>query len=292
MKRSRNWCFTDFTLKNGQEAFEEEKNHIRYICWAEETCPETKRKHHQGYVQFKGPVTMANAKKRLGLPGVHLEQARGSVDENKEYCAKEGALIEFGEASTQGQRTDIDGIKALIDKGANEVEIAEANFQLYAMYARSFARYKTLKTKTLTQKFRKITVILLEGYTGCGKSRFAIERSGYVISGCDLQWFDHYESEHTITIDDYSNDVKINRLLRILDGYQLRLPTKGGHTYANWRTVFITTNLQELHQNASEAHRAALRRRINHHFIQWDETKKIQIDVDAIDQEPESSDSE
>ena len=39
-----------------------------------------------------------------------------------------------------------------------------------------------------------------------------------------------------------------------LDGYQLRLPIKGGHTYAYWNKVYITTNKpwENWHEHAFE----------------------------------------
>jgi hypothetical protein len=92
-----------------------------------------------------------------------------------------------------------------------------------------------------------------------------MEEVDFKISGDALQWWDGYDGEKSILIDEYDNQIPITRLLNLLDGYHLRLPVKGGFTYAAWTKVIITTNLNplELHPNAKQQHRAALHRRIN-----------------------------
>ena len=125
--------------------------------------------------------------------------------------------------------------------------------------------YKTMIDKEKRKGFRAVETEVLSGPTGCGKTRRAMESDNvYKIEGSSLQWWDGYEGESTILIDEYSNDVPITKLLNILDGYELRLPIKGGFTYANWNKVYITTNLKksELHNNAKPEHINALNRRI------------------------------
>ena len=121
--------------------------------------------------------------------------------------------------------------------------------------------------KEKTRKFRQVNVEVIEGETGQGKTRHAYgdeAKDIYKIEGDSMQWWDGYEGEKTIVIDEYSNQLPITKLLNILDGYQLRLPIKGGHTYANWTKVYITTNnpWEEWHEHAKPMHRDALKRRI------------------------------
>lgn len=54
--------------------------------------------------------------------------------------------------------------------------------------------------------------------------------------------FDGYDGEDAIIIDDFEGQLKYKHLLKILDGHQLRVNVKGGHRYARWTRVFITTN--------------------------------------------------
>jgi len=46
-----------------------------------------------------------------------------------------------------------------------------------------------------------------------------------------------------LILDDYrGNGLKFEDLLQVLDGRRLMLPIKGGHTYALWTRVIITSN--------------------------------------------------
>ncbi len=264
MKRSRNYCFTDQKMHN-VEKYREVKDR-RYILIGSEVGKKTNKTHFQGFIQFEKPISFTQAKKRLPL-GIHIEACKGSETQNMKYCKKDNNLIlELGECKIQGQRTDIENIYKDIKNGASELEIAEKYPKQHARYWKAFGRYKQLITKVDTKKFRQLDVEFVCGETNTGKTRTAVENNNqhYLINGYDLQWFDGYEAEKCLIIDDYDNDVKITKLLKLLDGYQCRLPVKGGFTYANWTKVIITSNLtpEQLHCNAKPQHRKALFRRI------------------------------
>ena len=88
----------------------------------------------------------------------------------------------------------------------------------------------------------------------------------YKISGGGrkpLEWFDNYEQEDCLLIDDFDDTaVPIELMLQLLDGYRQRLPIKGGHTYAAWEKVIITTNIfSELYASAPQEKLDAFRAR-------------------------------
>ena len=56
-------------------------------------------------------------------------------------------------------------------------------------------------------------------------------------------WFDGYNGEKVLLIDDFSGWVKYRELLTLLDGYPYRCEMKGGHVWAKWNWVIITSNL-------------------------------------------------
>lgn len=270
-KQSRNWCFTDFKLLDFNKIWNEYRDIIRYICVGEEICPKTKKKHYQGWIQFVNKKRMSRVKNILNSKEIHLEPCRGNEIDNNKYCQKEGKHSTFGKYIIQGQRTDLEEIKKMIDNSVPMLEVANNYFSDYIRYFRGLERYQEMVQKNKTKMFRKIKTTLIMGPTGCGKTRKAVEScsSYYKITGSSLKWFDGYDGEKTLIIDEYANDLKITTLLNILDGYQLRLPVKGGFTYANWTRVFITTNLKELHSKANLAHQDALFRRIDECDNMW-----------------------
>lgn len=265
-KESRNWCFTDFELLNHTKIYNEYSDIIRYICYGRETCPKTKKVHIQGWIQFINKKRLNRVKSIFGSNKIHLESCRGSESQNDKYCAKENNFVKLGVYKIQGQRTDLEDVKKTLDKGGSLWKISQDHFSNYIRYTSGFKDYKKMVDQRRTRKFRKVAVEYVHGATGTGKTRTASEENldAFKITGSSLQWFDGYNMEKTLIIDEYNNDVGITTLLNLLDGYQLRLPVKGSFTYANWNKVVITSNNppSDLHTNAREAHREALFRRI------------------------------
>lgn len=85
-KRFRNVVFTSFEVER-QPTFLAEK--MRYLVYQQEICPETGRKHWQGYVEFKSQYGRKAVQLMLGVGECHLEVRRGTAREAAEYCKKE-----------------------------------------------------------------------------------------------------------------------------------------------------------------------------------------------------------
>lgn len=265
-KRSRNYCFTDFEILEWETIYNDNIDIIRYICVGQEFCPKTEKLHLQGWIQFHNPKSLRQVKKIAQSNKLHIEACRGSEKTNDKYCKKDGKYKSWGTFKSQGQRTDLEACKLLIDQGKKLYEIAQNYFPTFVRYFKGLERYKTYKEEEERGEWRNVEVIVLSGKTGSGKTKAAMMNASYKIEGSSLDWWDGYNGETSICIDEYDNDVKITKLLNLLDGYKLRLPIKGGFTYANWNKVYITTNLTEeqLHPQAKQEHRKALDRRITH----------------------------
>ncbi len=259
--RRRNWCFTDYTLKDLAPLYEENQDIIRYIAWGKEICPTTGKEHHQGWIQFLNPKDLGPVKRLIG-GNPHCEPCFGTEFENEKYCSKDGKYTQLGKFVSQGQRSDLEAIKKRIDNGGTM-------FDIWNNYPGDFVRYHPgfQKAIQLVQEYncpswRNVEVEVYMGTTGTGKTRKAMESAGFLIGGDELRWWDGYRGERTICIDEYANNVSCTTLLRLLDGYKKRLEIKGGFTWARWTKVIITTNLEYLHVNALDEHREALHRRI------------------------------
>jgi len=261
--QSRNWCFTDFELLDWSKIYGQSED-IRYICWGEETCPNTKKKHYQGWIQISKKKRLNGMKKVCQSKKIHLEACRGTEGQNELYCQKDNLYKQKGEFTTQGKRTDLDELKKIIDNGGTLKDIADENFKSFIQYNRGFQVYKKMVDKSRRKCFRKVKTIHIHGETDTGKTKKAMsyDPDAYKIHGSGLKWWDEYEGEETLVIDDYDDQIRCPELLGILDGYQLRLPIKGSFTYANWTKVIITSNYEDLHDDAKKMHRDALKRRI------------------------------
>lgn len=269
-EKIRHWCATFFT-----DPLNKFPKNCRYIIYGSEICPETKREHWQSYMELDKPMRIKQIKKIFEDDTVHLEPRRGTRDQAREYCMKDNDYIEYGKwISGQGHRTDLDQIveKMIKDKS----KLGAIMLEYPSAYCRNKNGLKDIAAEIVKKdipKFRKIKTTLLCGPTGCGKTRFAMERATYKIQGSQLQWWQDYAGDEIICIDEYNNDIAITEMLALLDGYPLRLNIKGSHTYAAWNEVYITTNLrpEELHSNAKHSHREALLRRLGKIINFWDE---------------------
>ncbi len=257
----KNWCFTDFELLDWEKIYNSNKD-IVYVCWGKEKCPLTDKIHNQGWLQMGTKKRMEYIKKNINKK-IHIEPCKGTAEDNNIYCQKDKEFKSLGVFTTQGERTDLDSVKEMIDNGESLYDVGHTHFKTFIQYNRGLAHYKTLIDKRLRKDFRQVEVTHIWGETGCGKTRKAMEGEDiYKIQGDGMKWWDGYEGESTIVIDEYNNSVPCTELLGILDGYQLRLPIKGGFTYANWTKVIITSNFEILHDMARTEHHLALKRRI------------------------------
>lgn len=93
--KSINYAFTVFETEDSKVKPIDEID-CKYIIIGKEICPKTGKDHLQGYVHFKNAITLLSAKKRLGANTAHLEACKGSIQQNIEYCKKNGNYDERG----------------------------------------------------------------------------------------------------------------------------------------------------------------------------------------------------
>ncbi len=245
--KSKYWCFT---LNN---ATSEEEQSLRSIVAGEaisylvfgKEVGESGTPHLQGYVEFLTRKTLAAVKSTPGFRRTHLESRRGTSSEADIYCRKDGDVYAIGtlSISRRGKRTDLDSIKTLIDEGTPEAELWDTNFSTMVYHRRAFREYRACK-KPATFRL-DLKVYVLWGAPGVGKSRYAyhINPELYSVPDPSLKWFDNYQGEETILIDDYRGAADSSFLLKLLDIYKLQVPVKGGFLPWHARKIYITSNV-------------------------------------------------
>lgn len=260
----------------------------RGIIFQEEMCPTTSRPHLQGFVRFNTALDRDAVKTRMGYDHVHLEGAVAPAAA-VEYCRKGetrmGECYEEGDLFfEQGKSSQVRALCEEIAQGATMSHIIAEYPVECIRHSRGIQFVKFWHDKTASNKDRDITVIVLSGSPGSGKTRAAYEydRSLYKVDRAAASgevWFDGYDGEKTLLLDDFYGWIPYSQLLNILDRYPLRLSTKGGHGYAGYSTVIITTNAHPRAWYKEACDFRALARRI--HFIVNDDQLR-QAPLEAI----------
>ena len=112
-RQARRWCFTIYESRdrkldewNFHEIFKDWR--VTYMIIGKETCPDTERKHFQGFIHLKDKKRFNQIKKRL--PTACIRMASGSDLKNKKYCEKEGEI--YHEEGT---------VSAVTEKGGSDI---------------------------------------------------------------------------------------------------------------------------------------------------------------------------
>lgn len=254
--RARNYCFTyhltEEEQKNGTtyDQFVRPLDHLRGAIWQLESCPSSGRKHLQGYIEYNSPLRIAAVKRHLG-ERVHLEPRRGTREQAIAYCEKEETRVEgpwragdLGQFQP-GKRTDLDNVAEAITSGKELSSIVEEFPVSYIKYRRGIEALYARVSRPSRMAWREVSVLVYYGAAGTGKTRSAIEESGedfYILDQGERLWFDGYEGQRNLIIDDFYGWIKWGTLLRILDGHPYRCEIKGSFVWAAWTRVFITSN--------------------------------------------------
>lgn len=259
--RSRGWCIT---LNNYTDA---EYVHLLsidsvYSIVGKEVCPITGTPHLQAYVYFKAQKTMSAVK--MQVPRAHLEAAKGNHEQNRQYCSKDNNYVEKGKLPAHGERNDIkSAIATMKERGVKAV--CEDHPEIMVKYSRGML-YVRDQVCPVPKRSCKTHLMVLQGPTGSGKSRLAAELAGedvyYKPRG---EWWDGYQQQSTVIIDDFYGWLQYDELLRLADRYPHKVPFKGGYHEFTSKLIVITSNLDPEEWYKFENYSArlpALKRRI------------------------------
>lgn len=242
---AKHYCFTLNEIEEGKSAKElVEEIHqafdAEYTIGGLEKAPTTGHLHLQGYLALK---TKKRITALIKIKQMHFIVARGSPEENKKYCSKEGDWFEAGEIPVQerGKRNDMKKIHQMVwVEGKTVAEVAAMPGSHQGLrYAQTLSELRPPPRRTEPPQ-----VIWAHGPTGSGKSRWAFHghEGAYVAPG--TKWFNGYQAHEIVIFDDFrAGDMPFNLLLRLLDRYPMQVETKGGFTHWCPKKIIITTSL-------------------------------------------------
>ena len=254
--RARAWVFTiNNHVGVPTEDFLRGPGHppIKYLCFGREVS-ENGTPHLQGYVAFENPVSQPSQYFRQFGNG-WFEVARGSADENAEYCAKDGDCHEFGVRPQSQRDQGHHGIRG------GEIEVARwedawqsaKRGKIEDIPADIRLRHYSTILK-IASKYQKPPAQLQEmdntwiwGPAGTGKSTYAHNTYPGAYKKDFSKWWDGYneddEGHLTVLLDDlhpsWSDKV---RLKNWADVFPFVAEVKGGSLLIRPARIVVTSN--------------------------------------------------
>lgn len=221
-----------------------------YIVMGKETGAEG-RKHFQGYFEFskrKSGKAIDNIFRRVWpLPiSVHFEPARGTQQQNTEYCSKSDTEpFTYGTPTgNEGQGTRMDAHAAMIriKQGATLKQMAEEAPGLFFQYGRAM---QTAIDLFKEHRAEEKQLIFLWGPTGTGKTCHARKE----LDPEPMMWssggfMNGYSGDNDAVLFDDFDWAKMDYKfwLQMTDRYSMTVNIKGGFKKWTPKTIIFTSN--------------------------------------------------
>lgn len=265
MSQSKRWCFTlnnyleeEYALMMGEPA-------AKYVIIGREEG-EKGTKHLQGYYVFVSNKRFGGVKKIMAR--AHWEVAKGTTAQNIKYCQKENNYAERGTPPRDKDQLD----KDQKEKWKDVIRSAREGTTIDE-YPREFIQYNSTITRLYQPKLMDIdeyTGLWYYGDPGTGKSRSARAQYPNLYEKLPNKWWDSYEKEDVVLIDDLGMDHKHmgSFLKRYCDHYPFRVEFKGGSKMIRPKTIVVTSNyrIEDIWAGDDQMIEALNRRFKNHHF--------------------------
>lgn len=260
---------------------------VKYWCICDEVGEE-KTPHTHVYLFSPNAIQFTTIQQRFY--GAHIEPAKGSHRENRDYIRKEGRWLndakhetnlletfeESGELPPERSKRETVSAEILgeIENGASNTEILWKHPGAFTKLHHIEATRQTLLEERYQNEWRDLEVTYIHGDTGTGKTRHVMEKYGYSnvyrITDYDHP-YDGYKGQDVILYDEFRSSRPISEMLIALDGYPYSLPCRYSNKVACYTKVYLTSNipLEKQYPNIqSEEPKTfeAFKRRIHHVF--------------------------
>jgi len=239
------------------------------VWWQKEKAPTTGTPHLQIYFitkvnpRNKNGFTMKWVKENLNSK-MDIRKCKGTHKQCVAYCSKAetrtdgpwhiGEYVEHeaqvagGKQSGEKHKAKLLDIKAAIDAGATDQELWQSNFELMSRAHKSFNAYRSsLKSN---QRRETTKVLVMYGPSGTSKSHTA-NLIGQANGGAywlrkpadgGIDWWDNYNGEPVVIIDEFYGWLPFDTLLRLCDKYPYLVNTKGSFVPFVAKLIIITSN--------------------------------------------------
>lgn len=250
MSKCKRWCYTSFNHLDSESQLSN-SDYLQYHIWQEETCPNTGKRHLQGYIEFTKSVGLSYIKNHWRDATTHFERARGTAEENIAYCSKSSSggsgnptIVGTPFQSHQGKRNDLYALKKSIDEGATDAELYENHFPVMFRHKRHVDEYRKHLSES-AQVLIPVVILIYSKHSGTGKSHLAESMYGpeFTYFTSVPGYFDGYSDHRCICFDDFhGHNYSFSSMKRYLDKYKVNLPVKFSSIPRNSETIIITSN--------------------------------------------------
>lgn len=234
-QRLRNFVFTLNNWTEDERVLLSQTIPYKYLIYGREKG-EKGTNHLQGYCVLRTQRRFEAIKKMI--PRAHIEGRKGTHEQAKKYCMKEGDFVELGEFN-QGDRTDLDETRERCTEEKPMREITTVSSYQQINIALKYLSYNE------TKRDFKPNVIWIYGPSGSGKSRMArtlVTNDDVYTKNDDSKWWDGYDAHENVIIDDFRGSWwKVTEMLSLLDRYEKRVEVKGGFRQFKPKTIIITS---------------------------------------------------
>ena len=247
--------FTHEQIKNNLSTIKTE-----YWCMCDEIGAE-KTPHTHIFLYSKNAIMFSTIQKRFY--GAHIEFAKGTCQENRDYIRKEGKFLdsdkketnkietfeEFGEMPRERKGASdsvTQQVLEMIKEGASNLEIIDVFPSFMTKIQHLDKMRQTIVHEKYKTKFRELEITYIYGETETGKTRYVLDKYGYdnVYKVTNYEHpFDNYENEDVILFDEFRSSLPLKDMLQYLDGYPCKLPARYTDKEACYTKVYIISNI-------------------------------------------------
>lgn len=242
------------------KAILEEFSSCLYWCMRDEIGGEEHTYHTHLYVAFKNAVEFQRIHRCFY--GAHIDPARGSHQENRDYIRKEGkwadsekaetglpeTFEEFGELPPEDskRKKQSEAVLNMLDAGASNAEIIRAYPSEINHLPRLDQARQALLEERYSEENRMLDVEYIWGKAGAGKTSYVLGLHGaknvYRVTNYKHP-FDGYRGQPVILFEEFRDSIPYSEMLSYLDIYPVQLPCRYANKWACYTKVYIVSNV-------------------------------------------------
>lgn len=198
--------------------------------------------HLQGYITFDNKKSWKQLTEIMPKQA-WFEQARGDSKSNYDYCGKDNLFFEDGDRpiskKEQGELEKARWKRAR--EAAISGDLSTVDDDIYIRHIKNL-EHIAKKHKPKPQNLDKCNCEWIYGPPGTGKSHKARAENPDLYLKMPNKWWDDYNDEEAVLIDDFEHTMLRGMLKIWADRYIFRCETKGGTIVIRPKKLIITSN--------------------------------------------------